>query len=109
MNISHTHKNLLAVALSVVFSIPAIGMATTMTHEKNVNSVTVSFADLNLAQDEGVKTLYQRLKTGARQSCGTVSARQLNLFRANKECMDTVLTKAIESIGNEKLKRLHAS
>ena len=109
MNISHTHKNLLTVALAVVFSIPAIGMATTMTQEKNLNPVTVSFADLNLSQDKGVETLYQRLKTGARQSCGTVSARQVSLFRANKDCIDTALTKAIESIDNEKLKRLHAS
>lgn len=109
MNISYTNKNLLGVVLAVVFSIPAIGMATTMTHEKNVNPVTVSFADLNLAQDKGVETLYQRLKFGARQSCGTVSARQLNIFRANKECIESALAEAVESIDNEKLNQLHAS
>ena len=77
--------------------------------EKNVNSVTVSFADLNLSNDSGVETLYQRLKTGARRYCGTVSARQLNLFRPTKECVKKALAEAVDSIDNEKLNKLHSS
>ena len=77
--------------------------------ENDVNSVTVSFADLNLSNDSGVETLYQRLKTAARRSCGTVSVRQLNLFRLTKECVKKALAEAIDSIDNERLNKLHSS
>ncbi len=109
MNISQSRKQLLAVVLGVAFSTPAISTAGTMPLEKDVNSVTVSFADLNLSNDSGVETLYQRLKTAVRRSCGTVSARQLNLFRPTKECVKKALAEAIDSIDNEKLNKLHSS
>jgi UrcA family protein len=108
MNIFNKQK-LLTLALVTTFAVPAISTAATMNTDRNVNPVTVSFADLNLTQDKGVETLYGRLKAGAKQSCGTVSARQLNLFRSNKECLKTALTDAVESINNEKLSELHSS
>ena len=46
MNISQSRKQLLAIVLGVAFSTPAISTAGTMPLEKDVNSVTVSFADL---------------------------------------------------------------
>ncbi len=109
MNISQSRKQLLAVVLGVAFSTPVISTAGTMPLEKDVNSITVSFADLNLSNDSGVETLYQRLKAGARRSCGTVSARQLNLFRLTKECVKNALAEAVDSIDNEKLDQLHSS
>ena len=109
MNIPQRRKQLLAVVLGVAFSIPAVSTAGTMPLEKNVNSVTVSFADLNLSNDSGVETLYQRLKTASHRSCGTVSARQLNLFRPIKECVKKALAEAVDSIDNEKLDQLHSS
>ena len=108
MNIINKQK-LLTLALVTTFAVPAISTAATMNTGSNVNPVTVSFADLNLTQDKGVETLYSRLKAGAKQSCGTVSARQLKLFRTNKECLKTALTDAVESIDNEKLSELHSS
>ena len=105
----NNRKHLLAVVLGVAFSAPVVSTAGTMPLDRDVNPVTVSFADLNLSQDSGVKTLYQRLKAGARQSCGTVSARQLNLFRLNKECVKKALADAVDSINNEKLNSLHSS
>lgn len=108
MNIFNKQK-LLTLALVTTFAVPAISTAATMNPGRNVNPIIVSFADLNLTQDEGVETLYSRLKVGAKQSCGTVSARQLNLFRSTKECVKTALNKAVESIDNEKLSELHSS
>jgi UrcA family protein len=108
MNILNKQK-ILALALITSFAVPAISTAATMNQGRNSNPVTVSFADLNLSQDKGVETLYSRLRAGAKQSCGTVSARQLNLFRTNKECVNTALTDAVESIDNEKLTDLHSS
>ena len=45
MNISQSRKKLLAIVLAAAFSTPAISTAGTMSLEKNVNPVTVSFAD----------------------------------------------------------------
>ncbi|NKB39393.1 MAG: UrcA family protein [Gammaproteobacteria bacterium] len=110
MNNLNTRKQFIALALGVAISVPAISTAATMTSANNdINPITVSFADLNLSQDKGVETLYSRLKAGAKQSCGTVSARQLNLFRSTKECAETALTDAVDSIGNKKLTELHSS
>lgn len=102
-------KNLLAFTLITAFAAPAISTAATMSSNRNTNSVTVSFADLNLSQDKGIETLYSRLKTGAKQSCGTVSARQLNLFKSSKQCAKSALADAVKRIDNEKLNELHSS
>ena len=104
-----TKQKLSSLPLITAFAAPAISTAATINSDRNTNPVTVSFADLNLTEDKGVETLYGRLKVGAKQSCGTVSARQLNLFRSNKECLETALTDAVESINNEKLSELHSS
>ncbi len=109
MNILFRRQNLPGVLLCVLFSIPAASMAASMTNDENSNSITVSFADLNLSQEEGVKTLYGRLKLAARQSCGSADTRDLQRFRLNRKCIETALANAVERIDNEQLKQLHSS
>ncbi len=109
MNILNTRKQLIAIALGAALTIPALSMAATMPQNNDNNRIIVSFSDLNLSNDKGVETLYQRIKVGARQFCGTVSPRQLNLYRLNKECVNRAIADAVESIDNEKLKQLHSS
>jgi UrcA family protein len=109
MNISFRSKYLSATMLCVIFSIPAVSMAASMTHEENVNPIKVSFSDLNLSQDEGVETLYHRLKVAARKSCGSKVTRELWILANNRQCVNSALAKAVESIDNEKLKRRHSS
>jgi UrcA family protein len=104
-----TKQKLLTLTLITAFAAPAISTAATINSDRNTNPVTVSFADLNLSHDKGVETLYSRLKAGAKQSCGTVSARQLNLFKSSKQCAKSAVADAVKSIDNEKLTQLHSS
>jgi len=89
MNTSITSKRLFAFTLGAILAVPALTMAASMPQNNSENRIIVSFSDLNLSNDKGVSTLYQRIKAGARQSCGTVSPRQLNLYRLKQGNVST--------------------
>jgi UrcA family protein len=117
MNNWFNHRQLLAVLLSIICSVPAIATAipTIATTEGKLNSVegntvTVSFADLNLSKQAGAETLYGRLKTGARQACGgSQDFRNIGIRRLTRQCYNEALSGAVQSINNETLTNLHAN
>jgi UrcA family protein len=74
----------------------------------DTNSVTVRFADLNLASSAGVQTLYQRLETAARRVCGSPDSRDFEARRDWKRCYSSALNSAVSTIGNGSLSELHA-
>lgn len=74
------------------------------------HSVVVSYADLDLAEADGARKLYARLKAAARQVCGPVpSVREHRETADYQACHARALSKAVNRIGSQQLYALHAA
>jgi UrcA family protein len=72
------------------------------------HSVVVSYADLDLADPDGARTLYARLNAAARKVCGPVpSVREHRETADYQACHARALSKAVNRIGSEPLYALH--
>lgn len=101
-------KSVLTLVCLVFTAIPAVSNAALLGPDKSNNAVRVTFSDLDLSSMEGVRTLYQRLRNSAYQVCGRQNGRELmELTIERKQCFDTALSKAVKSINNSRLERLH--
>jgi UrcA family protein len=117
MNNWFSHKQLLAVLFCTIFSVPAIAAIPNISttggkiNAVEENTVTVSFADLDLSKQTGVESLYSRLKTAAKQACRSHSRdfRSAGTQRLWKQCYTETLSSAVQSINNEKIAYLHAN
>jgi len=64
-----------------------------------VKSVTVSYADLNLAQDQGAQTMFQRIKHAAATVCGAAPGlRELRADAAYEQCRKDAVSHAIAKL-----------
>ena len=73
-------------------------------------SVAVSYADLDLTEAAGARTLYARLKSAARDACGPEpSVRDLRSTAEYEACYDRALGKAVSRVDSQQLRALHAS
>ncbi len=93
------------------FTQQVVPNAGAMIHKVGDDSVRVTFPDLDLSREEGVVTLYQRLKTSARQVCGSFPLAYnggLQLWRVTKQCRIRTLTDAVRNIDNPRLSALHS-
>ncbi len=61
----------MATFVLIVFGGPAVGLASTPNYIEI--KTTVSYADLNLENEEGVRVLYQRLERATKKVCGATS------------------------------------
>jgi UrcA family protein len=74
-------------------------------------SITVSYEDLNVDTDAGVKALYRRLQRAAVTVCNsrqdpTIGSRLH--ATDSRRCYAEALTSAVESIDNDALDEIHA-
>lgn len=77
--------------------------------ERDRVSMTVTFADLNLDTEAGMKRLHYRLKRAARVACDLRGPRELGSLRAallSRKCYEQMLEKAYEQIRAESLVRV---
>jgi len=71
--------------------------------------VVVSYADLDITNEAGVRTLYARLRWAAEKACGgEPSSRQLAQQADYRACYDRVLDKSVHRIDSDTLQALHA-
>lgn len=62
-------------------------------------TVTVSYADLNLANPAGVRILHRRIKSAARAICGDdLNSQELELRDAARDCYKTAIRNAMEQV-----------
>ncbi|HET9459246.1 MAG TPA: UrcA family protein [Sphingomicrobium sp.] len=66
----------------------------TVSQAAQTNSVLVSYADLNLAAEPGVRALERRIATAARTVCEIEDSRELELARATANCRDEAVAGA---------------
>jgi UrcA family protein len=73
-------------------------------------AVKVSYADLDLTDTAGARTLYARLKSAAREACGPEpSVRDLHDTADYRSCYEYALNKAVHGVDSQQLKALHES
>jgi UrcA family protein len=94
-----------AVIFSVLSGVSTLGNANLSAVD--VKSVSVSFADLNLAEKSGQQTLYERLKSAAADVCGGNRDKNLSVVRMQRQCYDHALDGAIGQVGSKGLDTIH--
>jgi UrcA family protein len=71
--------------------------------------VVVSYADLDITDEAGVRTLYARLRSASEKACGgEPSSRELAQRARYRACYDRVLNKSVHRIDSDTLQALHA-
>jgi UrcA family protein len=64
----------------------------------NTNSVTVSLKGLDLASPDGQAIAATRIKSAAKQACGTADNRDLNAMADYKNCRTLALNNATQQV-----------
>ena len=97
------------VAAAVVFfalsGVSAIGTANLP--ELTIESVRVSYADLNLNKMEDAQTLYTRLRRTAENVCGDTRRKSLQEMVVERDCEERALDRAVNEVGNQRLISIH--
>ncbi|MGD2167464.1 MAG: UrcA family protein [Gammaproteobacteria bacterium] len=70
-------------------------------------SVRVSFAELDLKKEAGVRELYKRLQRASKRVCGTSFSAPRRLDREQDSCYQETLNSAVAQVGNPLLERIH--
>jgi UrcA family protein len=105
-NTTRRHPSpLLALALSVLTSLPAVAAAAAPTDA--VPRVTVRVGDLNLESRAGIAALYQRLSRASRAVCASLDGRTLRERQAYEQCRRDSMERAVRDVGNSDLLALH--
>ena len=116
MKESKLFKSLVATFVVIVISGPAVVLADTISYFE-VGKASVSYADLNLETEEGVRVLYRRLKRASKELCSGAppqvagSLPNVYLFgntQETRQCNREALSNAVDKIDNEDLTRVHA-
>jgi UrcA family protein len=63
----------------------------------------VTYKDLNLHSNAGVKALYKRIEGAADQVCGNVDSRDLRAVSAKKACVDHAISSAVAAVNSPML------
>tara|TARA_R110002072_G_scaffold5527_12_gene35475 strand:- start:13241 stop:13549 length:309 start_codon:yes stop_codon:yes gene_type:complete len=88
-------------------------LSTSATAETVKSEVTVSFAELNLQNEAGVRILYTRLVEASKTACGaninySLISTSMN-HQDRRNCVAGSLSRAVSQIGNERLTEIHQS
>jgi UrcA family protein len=96
-------------AVSVIFLTGLSLMSVAGICAQPVPQVTVSFADLNLSNPQGVATLYRRLQRAAAEVCGSEPhVREFTQRSAWSGCASKALDNAVVQVHSAELTALHA-
>ena len=110
MKESKLFKSLVATFVVIVLGGPAVVLAGSPSHLET-NKVTVSYADLNLENEEDAQVLYRRLQRTSKDVCGVTYwkiAVAVGRFTKSRQCYRERLSNAVEKIDNERLSEIHA-
>ncbi len=116
MKESKLFKSLVATFVIIVLGGPAVVLADTRSNFEDAKAtVSVSHADLNLENEEGVRVLYQRLQYASKEVCSVASPNipeslimKSSRRRATQRCYRHALSNAVDKFDNEDLTRVHA-
>ena len=99
-----------SVLAAAAIAVPAIGSAAAPTKFDD-DSVTVSYADLDIHSEAGARVLYSRLKHASDAVCG-IQSHIINGSLAwtlkARQCFRETLDASVEKIDSEALDEIHA-
>ena len=110
-------KSLVATIVVIVLSGPAVVQAAGTISYIEVGKASVSYADLNLENEESVRVLYRRLQRASNKLCSATpphvagSLPYVYYFgnkRETRQCYREALSNAVDKFDNEDLTRVHA-
>ncbi len=110
MKDSKLFKSLVATFVIIVFGGPAVVLAHTPSYFVEDAKVAVSYKDLNLESDQGVRVLYRRLQNASKDVCGVTYwniAIAVGHYTTSRQCYREALSSAVEKIDNERLSEIH--
>ncbi len=110
MKESKLFKGLVATFVVIVLGGPTVVLAGTPSNFEDAKA-TVSYADLNLENEEGVRLLYRRLQRASKEVCGVTSlliAGSLRHLQGTQQCYRHTLSNVVDKFDNEDLARIHA-
>ena len=111
MKESKLFKSLVATFVVIVLSGPAVVQAAGTISYFDDGKAAVSYADLNLENEESVRVLYRRLKRASKEACGGGSlrhSRSIIMKSSRLQCYRETLSNAVDKFDNEDLTRIHA-
>ncbi len=114
MKESKLFKSLVATFVVIVLSGPAVVQAAGTISYIDDGKAVVSYADLNLESEEGVRVLYRRLKRASKELCSDAPPRiagslpNVFLRRDTRQCYREALSNAVIKFYNDDLTRIHA-
>ncbi len=112
MKESKLFKSLVATFVIIVLGGPAVVLAGTPSYYYEDTKASVSYADLNLENEEGVRVLYQRLQHASKEVCGVVASLRINgslhFLSKAQQCYRETLSNAVDKFDNHDLTRIHA-
>jgi UrcA family protein len=106
------HARSFGLAASILVS---FGLATTASYAASPGdaapSVKISYVDLDISTDHGLKTLYGRIEDAASQVCPHLISGDFSSVRNQvvSSCRDAAIARAVEQINNPRLSALHAN
>ena len=109
MKESKLFRSLVAAFVIIVLGGTAVVLADTPSYIEDAKA-TVSYADLNLENEESVRVLYRRLQRASKEVCGVTSrliAGSIGHFQGTKRCYRETLSNAVDKFENEDLTRIH--
>jgi UrcA family protein len=108
MHIRTTRNSVItACVFSVLSGMSAVGTA--HIPAVSIQSMRVSYADLNLNKADDAQTLYTRLRRTAENVCEDNRRKSLREMIDERECKTFALDKAVKDVGNQKLTTIHQS
>lgn len=94
-----------AVAVAAFLAIGAAGNA----HAATSPTVTVKYADLNLATAQGSQALYGRIVDAARSVCAASDIRDLAAVAAANTCRQQAIARAVRAVHSPELASVYAA
>ena len=113
MKESKLFKKFVVTFVVTVLGGPAVVLANPISYIE-VGKASVSYADLNLESEEGVRVLYRRLKRASNNLCSDtplkIAGSLPNIYygRETRQCYREALSNAVARFDNEDLTRIHA-
>ncbi len=111
MKESKLFKKFVVTCVVTVLGGPAVVLASTQNPFHESPKASVSYADLNLESEEGVRVLYRRLQYASKVVCSSKSLKITLSPFVNYQvrgCYRHTLSDAVDKVDNEALTHIHA-
>ena len=100
-------SSFLGVAMSAAALTALVSAAAQAGPPRELRSITVSYADLDLSKQTGVAVLYRRIEAAANRVCGSKPALDVKQIYAQVDCVQGAVANAVGEVNVRQLAALH--